>query len=1419
YQNSLIRALGLSESMRSSGSEQLLIDEFPDDWAPAVRRLLASAQSKPAWTTDATELEAAVGLDYAVTRLAGAAELADTTLQVRRERELQERISAHLPNAVSRYWRRHPDDPHIQERTVRLSHVWPDPLEWLIDTPPPGTEHLIETYVRVALREFNIGTLRSLGQALAPTAERNDTLELERLISQARALQRDLGVAPLNTALASLEDYNRGQSQFLLMLYVHAATAMSMARGVVTERGHHVRTGTIFNYMMDAANSTTLTGTVRWLERVGGVHSFVEAMARVEASLRAAGERPPADQSQSQDNPASSPEPHWGAGTDLFPWLDALRMGIGRVGDVSQSLQEIEDGAHDPNSPLYHLLAAEAAGGGEARNAALAELGDRLRAADHAEAYVAARLLYASALQVPHLIHEYFKPKQVIDAETVLNTSMARTLLGPIPTPEIRRAQEVVDEYQRNLESNQTQLDRGRHPTLDRELSDNEKRWWESYKAISGRGRLLGEEELQGIQDFGKQLIFMIAIGAISGGVGSAFAGLAGGGTLATLTGMGIELAGITAASRMYGVATTGIRPETSFLEDFAVNVATMGAERLALRGYNAAFSLNPATAQLTRHVAGRLVTEYLATSIVTHAHMVIRAQVTGGPLTNDQIASSYLSNAAFLVAMKGRALLGPTSTAHFRRLFGQRGVDQVRADILTTRLAAHDDAIEDATRRAGEAETQVERDAALRDIEVAMQAKAELLERSRIRGLDDDIADFRAATRLFGSDAARARLFGAINVEPHPNSRDLTYSRGGASVDTIIRHFNEAGVPFRILEGIHGPIFELTAADGAVTRLEPRPAREFGGTSSETFLAQGRSAHEGLLLSGQHAELGDIIAADRQVPAYLRSQLGGGQSRATISAAGVSVRVELRLVDDYSAGTGGHDPGPAQYRLDYRDGQFVATVEVLTRATNDQMGRGVTHEVIEIQRAVELLVEDAQRSGTDLSRYEAHDTIDAVLTRERDARALRPGGEGAEPSADDLGRLAEFRYLAGKMHEVRDALERFPSPDEAAALRERLELLEAEYRRTWRASGLSVDADVLASQLGRFPDSALDASTRAAVEEARVTATLGWESRGGVRALDIQLMLRALHAANPDLVAGVTIHDMGAYYQSALAARAQRIYDAELTRTSDPDLALAAAVESVRAGMGGTSLASWRGRAFEGLSADELNGDPLFRSQYGQMHLLTRNNYPTYDAVSVRGTSEGLQPPDESPRINPDGSQTRRLRIRSQSGTLLFEWLGTNPPTTWTAGGIDVTLWSDKARGSFDMVAGYRATGSAQTPHRHGRMLGTPEFADAIDRSIAWTQQRVTTLQAEWNAGDTSVAPELARMRRRLSGLQHFQTQLETSSGWSNARIDSLLEQLRGSQLDIDAIIDGVYVHAAGGPAPTPGGTGGGATGGGGSP
>src|SRR5690606_24070630 len=227
--------------------------------------------------------------------------------------------------------------------------------------------------------------------------------------------------------------------------------------------------------------------------------------------------------------------------------------------------------------------------------------------------------------------------------------------------------------------------------------------------------------------------------------------------------------------------------------------------------------------------------------------------------------------------------------------------------------------------------------------------------------------------TRLFGSDAARARLFGAINVEPHPNSRDLTYSRGGASVDTIIRHFNEAGVPFRILEGIHGPIFELTAADGAVTRLEPRPAREFGGTSSETFLAQGRSAHEGLLLSGQHAELGDIIAADRQVPAYLRSQLGGGQSRATISAAGVSVRVELPLVDDYPAGTGGHDPGPAQYRLDYRDGQFVATVEVLTRATNDQMGRGVTHEVIEIQRAVELLVEDAQRSGTDLSRYEAH--------------------------------------------------------------------------------------------------------------------------------------------------------------------------------------------------------------------------------------------------------------------------------------------------------------------------------------------------------------------------------------------------------------------------------------------------------------
>ena len=843
----------------------------------------------------------------------------------------------------------------------------------------------------------------------------------------------------------------------------------------------------------------------------------------------------------------------------------------------------------------------------------------------------------------------------------------------------------------------------------------------------------------------------------------------------------------------------SGVRPHTPFWEDFVVNAATMGAERASHAAYNSLFRVNPATAGLRRHIAGRMVSEYLATSVVTRAHLSISSALHGTALTDAQIRQSYMSNAGFLVAMKGRDLLGSPASGHIRQeLESQSDVTTTR---LLERLRNQDSIIDEAAVEVANAESQMERDAALARMEEAFRAKTELIESSGIRELSETAVDFGDAVRLFGRDAAQARVFGTVNIEPVPGTQDLTYSQGGASEAALTHHLNESGAVFQVLEGAHGAIFEVHGLDGGISRILPREAQLVGATSGRSFMAVGRGAGEGVLRSGDHVALAEIIHRDAQIDQGIRDQLLSSQ-RFYLDVPGAQVNVELRSVENYSSNLEGHDPGPAQYRIEPGDGQFRVVIEVLNRATNDQIGRAVSHEIREIQRVVEAIVDT---SGGGPEMYQNRMAIDSALLEQRGTGVLQEGSHAAEPTADDLGRLEELRYFHGKMREIHTALDSRPSPGEATLLRERLHLLEAEYRRAWRETGLSTNPEALARQLQLFTDAGLplDSQTHAAIEEARFATEHGWESREGLRMIDLQIIMSELHKANPNLVAGTSIFDIGAYYQERVASRAEAVYADELASHGDADLALARAVESVREMLGGTSIASWRGRAFEGLSAEELNNDPAFLQQYGHLHTISRNNYPTYDAVSVQGATSGLRI-DESPLSVPSptgGAPTQKtqLQIFDSAGNRIFHWVAGRPPTVTTAPGYVVHLWSDKARGSFEMYQMYRAMGSARTTHDSGHMLSTPELADRLQRSIDWTRTRVQNLSVD----PTASPSELARMQTRLSDLLHFQSRLEVSQGWSNARMDALLESLRDSSVNVDEIMSGIYGQYPSGSTP----------------
>ena len=102
--SSLRRALELTRSMRESGAATLLTEEFPDDYGPAVTRLLQTAETREIWSTDYAVLERAQGLDYSVSRLSRMGERAETSVRVREEQTLQSEISTALPEAALEFW-------------------------------------------------------------------------------------------------------------------------------------------------------------------------------------------------------------------------------------------------------------------------------------------------------------------------------------------------------------------------------------------------------------------------------------------------------------------------------------------------------------------------------------------------------------------------------------------------------------------------------------------------------------------------------------------------------------------------------------------------------------------------------------------------------------------------------------------------------------------------------------------------------------------------------------------------------------------------------------------------------------------------------------------------------------------------------------------------------------------------------------------------------------------------------------------------------------------------------------------------------------------------------------------------------------------------------------------------------------------
>ena len=74
-------------------------------------------------------------------------------------------------------------------------------------------------------------------------AQSGDTVRIAEIIASITELQRVLGTDVMDEGLGELRDYARGQTEYLLFLYVTAQTQLSLAHGDGRLPGQVARTG------------------------------------------------------------------------------------------------------------------------------------------------------------------------------------------------------------------------------------------------------------------------------------------------------------------------------------------------------------------------------------------------------------------------------------------------------------------------------------------------------------------------------------------------------------------------------------------------------------------------------------------------------------------------------------------------------------------------------------------------------------------------------------------------------------------------------------------------------------------------------------------------------------------------------------------------------------------------------------------------------------------------------------------------------------------------------------------------------------------------------------------------------------------------------------------------------------------------
>ena len=938
-------------------------------------------------------------------------------------------------------------------------------------------------------------------------------------------------------------------------------------------------------------------------------------------------------------------------------------------------------------------------------------------------------------------------------------------------------------------------FDAGKHPIHDnRKLTNAEKHWWSEYKRLGS----FSQKGWAEMKEWGEGVLTTFAVGIVTGGIGDV---VAGGLELGLAETTVLKTAMFTESMRVIQDIQTGQSPSTSFTEDLVVNLAMHGATEFAAGRMARALEASGIKLTSITGRVGMFAAEYIATSGVGLAHLYLGSMIRGHAVTQKEVDENLLSNFSFLVGMKAMHAFVEAPKAVFleeARTWQDPDV-AAKYKALNENLKPYDDEFQKAAEELAKTPDAADRKALLDHQADILDAKAKVIESSDIPDANKVAEDYRFGIQTFRADIQRASTLEGVGARPldGKDSPHLSYERGSANEAALEAMFKENNQAFTSVERADGSkVYNVYTAEGFL-RYEPRDPGDPGSGASQKEAYAKTTRIAGEVIPGKTGASAEKLESGEDVSAIV----GNSGARSARIPQGVGEEFVLRAgnvdclvtfkVAERLTSRADHEAGPATYRLTMNaNGEWEATVTVRKSAPNDHVVRGVNHEVEELAKVIERLEARASSYKGGREAYKNQQTLNRAMQREVSGDPSKDPKTGL--SAHTLATFnADVRTVLDQSAEIVNGLQSLRPGESSAVLDERRKNNDNDVGALLNLLDLPVAEDALRSRLKELEAQGVDTKAVLALKQMWVSERTGYR----FTPIDMQILYAEFNKANPNTVPEATYSAFIEYYERKVREKVDRaVANARKQKGATEQSVRAAAMKEALRDTGGTSVASLRGRFFEGKYIDEFNSDPQRVSDQGRLYAIPSNNYPTYDiagiriydgnaAVSAKGAVTPLRfatLPDSS-----TGVTVQLLHVYDANGKEVAYQTADGKFVVKDPDHVELWVASLKAKDRLQITEMRKAIGTPADPTGQ-TMVVTQNGKEWLKRQI---KNKAAAAERAKQGGNMDEFRRIDKQRREL---EFFDENVEVDDDLRNEDIDEMIELLKSIGLDKENIVRG---------------------------